>query len=1341
MTRVRVGIAQRESQDAIEAIGDRYLYKQVITLVGDTENSRIGLTMKLGGYTWEDGKQGKETLADGGIAGSISSGIFSMEKPDMALPNVKVTLYEVDPSTNKSKKAVLITTIGNEIIHDINPTITDENGYYQFNGLDISKKYYVKFEYNGQIYLPTDYLATGNNIESMYNTESWYKTSKALEEQSLRDNFDAQFQEIGAYPTNYKSSNALGAGEMNVAFNMLELMGYTLNKSGQYVQDKMQLVDGFAFDSRGLQTENYVEGTISKRIKEYISSNKKYPDEEALKLLYKDIAGGDKEILQKLQFIWDCNIYAYTSHGQGTSSEYDLYPPFDNFVVHQIKETKGNDPNLTYKQVYDGWVATNNINMVLRGGSSGEYKSIYDGQFYINLGLWRRQEFDMALKKDIFKAALKINGKTMVYDYTQREMNANDGVNSPSGQDNNTAWDINVRVEDGYYDNPVTYNRELYEADYNFDSEALAHPGSDLEVYITYMITVRNQSQSIEGKITEVVDYYDEDYTLKPNLSWIVFGYGGVDDNAYYEMMAQDQEIIDDSSNSLIGALGSSAETSDQSIYQSTGSISGCKATYVAGLKDHSLQSGESACIYLTFQVNRGEGDKGNRLKIKETKDNIAEINGFKTFYRDGTTLPNEVTKGSGDIAGLVDRDSNPGNVDDDLAGKNLEAGQYEYYFEDDTDRAPGLNLIINNIPRQTNGIVWEDDRTEKIDGAIIGNGIKDENEIGIAGVTVELVEKREDEGKQSEYIWQQVKSGSDGSYKFEKYIPGDYIIRFKYGDTDETALIDGGSNQTSYNGQDFKSTLYQIQLSDGQTSGLAQNDKTDTDGRYKGYVDTALQNERAKYSPEKGQARDDTFGYDIAEADKDENYSDAKDLWTIGDEQIDVYVISGNSTSFALNSGYSLQGRETVNEYSSGELTNYRAEVLASPYTKSKDLYEEFKAKTWMTAETGVMVVEVEYNRQQTGFTEAKDENVATGDNKVNGKYTLANVNFGLTERPKAQLEIDKSIENINLTLANQTVLFDIEGRANNALWQDHKEYEVEKALIDGDGMYENFYGTNHRYAYRTINAGRNESIDSILDNNDKGLVQLTMDEELMHGATIKIKYKIKITNVGEVDYVDNGNNKNFYYRADRNGSSIVTTEANQLIDYVHNNLQFDASDNNNKDWSIIEKEAIKNGSGGANAWLVRQSLWSTFDDFNTIIESSKTNGGAVTKLEPYNGDNTDKSVEERTLVLSQLITSENTDDDLTYDNMVEIVKTTNTASRRMVYSIVGNQHPNEKPSELDTSAAERVVILPPFGQKQIYYIVGGIVGTILVVGIALIIRKVLKKKNGKGSNGEIDR
>ena len=36
---------------------------------------------------------------------------------------------------------------------------------------------------------------------------------------------------------------------------------------------------------------------------------------------------------------------------------------------------------------------------------------------YVNQGLWRRQEVDLALEKDIYKATVKINGKTEVYDY------------------------------------------------------------------------------------------------------------------------------------------------------------------------------------------------------------------------------------------------------------------------------------------------------------------------------------------------------------------------------------------------------------------------------------------------------------------------------------------------------------------------------------------------------------------------------------------------------------------------------------------------------------------------------------------------------------------------------------------------------------------------------------------------------------------------------------------------------------------------------------------------------------------------------------------------------------
>ena len=78
----------------------------------------------------------------------------------------------------------------------------------------------------------------------------------------------------------------------------------------------------------------------------------------------------------------------------------------------------------------------------------------------------------------------------------------------------------------------------------------------------------------------------------------------------------------------------------------------------------------------------------------------------------------------------------------------------------------------------------------------------------------------------------------------------------------------------------------------------------------------------------------------------------------------------------------------------------------------------------------------------------------------------------------------------------------------------------------------------------------------------------------------------------------------------------------------------------------------------------------------------------------------------------------------------MVEIVKTSNEVGRRMAFSVVGNQDPtSEEPAEVDANVAEKVVILPPFGEVRIYYIVGVLVAAILIVGIVLIKKKVLKK------------
>ena len=1270
---------------------------------GNRQHAEI--IMELGGYVWEDKVVSKESKADGVIN-------TTGQDTDIRLKNVKVTLY--DAETNKPAKLAVDTSEG-DIMHRINSTYTDEDGRYLFQGVNSMKKYYVVFEYNGQRYLPTEYLNTSKgqygSAEEMYNaglfnTTEWKVTSKGTESTSSkvagveisRNDYDRRYQEIASYPENYPSSNNLGwaSNGRNAAYTQLELMGYRLDDNGKYHQTETQLIDGYKFDENGLETTEFAEGAISNKVRAYIQSNKKFPDDNAMKQIYSSIAGSNKELQRKLQFIEDCYIQAYS--GSPKSQKIDLYPLFDQFKINKVEngESLDFDPNSSIEGYFD-------VREEIIDGT--EYTALYYGEYYVNLGLWRRQEFDAALRKDVYKATMKINGKTVVYNYDKRAVE-DEGANNANGKDNNTYWDINVRMSDydAYYNSG--YNREVYQTDYEYNTTGgigEGHPGEPLEMYITYKITVRNQSMSIIGQIKEVVDYYDRDYTYKPNLSWVIYKTDEnkrttIDKDKFYEMMEQSQDIIDNESTSATDFIENSKDAKvevDKSRYGNEKDLGEqYQRLYVKGLEDKKLATGESAYIYLTFEVKKDESGRIILDDESSPKENIAEINGYSTYYRDGTELPNGVTKNSKNIAGLLDRDSNPGN----LVAEDLQGEKYEKNFEDDTDRAPSLRVLVDEeAVRKANGTVWEDERTEEAGEAKIGDGIRDEDEIGIAGVTVQLIEKCTDG---SEYEWQTTTTGEDGKYSFENYIPGDYVIRFKYGDSVSTALTkeDGGSNDVSYNGQDFKSTTYQKDID--------QEGTTDISERYQGYINTEKQNESGKYNPDKGEPKDDTYGYDIYKLDSDEtNYSDAKDIWS---------------------------QREKVINYSKDNVTNHVAEVLASPYVKPTykgaeysesemdALYQELMQNTAMTAETGIIVVEFEYDRQQAdGLKETENnkdnssKDYVDESNRYNSNYELNDIDLGLTERPKAQLEIDKSVTNVKVTLANNTILFDINKAANNALWQDHKEYNIGEEMKDG--MYETYYGEEgkHRYSFR-------DKIDEIVKGTEKGLIQLTMDQELMHGATIQVTYGLKVKNVGEVDYVD-GAEKDYYYKGVADNATISTTNANQVIDYVVNNLQFDSNNEANGGWSVIDKGTITSDG------LVNEKLSADLEKFNNIIQTGNLSGD----LAP----NDEKTA---TLILSQLITPENTEDDLTYSNMVEIVKTSNTVGRRMAYSVVGNQDPTESnASEVDSSAAERIIILPPFGEVRIYYIIGAVIAVLLIGGIVLIRRKVLKgKDNGKNDN-----
>lgn len=885
------------------------------------------------------------------------------------------------------------------------------------------------------------------------------------------------------------------------------------------------------------------------------------------------------------------------------------------FTLSAFTGSDGKNKLVQYPE--DDQFVIKDVNIKLLGKN---YIGIYlkeDSVKNIDFGITQRIEFDMALKKDLYVATVKINGKTEVYGYDKKLANTEEGqqANSDAGY---AGWTINV---------VGGYDRSLDDADWNFKGQNGNKDGL-LEVYATYKVAVRNQSMSMLGHATKVYDYYDSTFEYVPELSW-------QSKTNYKNNKATRDKLQDSIEKGNVADWGTTPKASDDKNGTITIDV------------DKKQETGETQYIYLTFKL---KNDSNGQVSLGN-KTNKAEIGAFKTYYKGGkTTLPHyngensyQVT-GDDMIAGRVDRDSLPSSM-----GKDGQPGKNELYDEDDEDTAPNLNVKLTGDKRILNGTAWEDERTVNEGNAMIGNGIMDNKETKIAGIEVQLVEKTvwDKNNPKGEYVWATTKTASDGTYSFDSYIPGDYVIRYRYGEGLSGADKNNGK---SYNGQDYKTTTYQ--------AGIDQTPTTDLDGKYKGYLNVNNQNETGEY------------GFNIAT--KKDNVSDAKDIWSV---------------------------REKINNYSKTNVTNGIAEILAIPYetpsyngnkySKSEidALRQELIKNTTATAESGVVVVEVERNLQ------SETEN-------GNPSYKLENLNIGLVERPKAQLEIDKSITNIKVTLANNTVLFDVNKKGDNVVWKYHTEYNL--ADKKKNNKYEEYYGQNgkNRYSYR-------DEVNKLVKNADKGLVQLTMDEELMHGATIEVTYRIKVTNDGEVDY----DGKEFYYTGKQSGN-VVTTNANQVVDYVANNLQFNKSDSRNNGWSVISKDDLT----GKN--LVNAKLTDNVSKFNTIIQTL----GLSKDLKP--GD-----VSEKTLVLSQLITAENKSDDLTYRNITEIVKTTNTVGRRMAYSVVGNQNPTVDAQEADASVAEKVIILPPFGSSPIYYILGITIGLILIGGITLIIRKVLRK------------
>lgn len=1217
--------------------------------------------ISIGGNVWEDAKTGKASLGDG-----INSTTNNVDKN---LENIKVSLYTEDMKLAELMPDDSVTNIYNRI----NPTLTDANGNYKFEGVcvDESKKYYVVFEYDGQVYMPTEYLAKGisgdtiqnyNSVEEMLgeltnigtgrdngnsgstggkntgtgtntgsgkntqtNTEwfeKWKANSKASELETNtgkntiegRQTFNNRFAEIGASPKNYISKNTLGISTYlveeegiyyNKSYTRLELMGYTLKKTSKgvaYVQDKIQLVDGYKYnkygtldyDDNGAITNEWSEGLISKKIKEFIVANGHYPNEAEKVRIYRSIVGdmNDDEAWNKLQFIEDCKMSALTKSPFNSGIEY--YPTDKN-------ATFGTD------------LLTN----------------------YVNLGLWRRQEFNAQLTKDVVEVTTTntkngnsdktvFNGKTYALDSIKDYMNDYTNAINNSGK-------INLAKQYADSQRGIYINRLNAQYYYNKYYDRPIMSQTDLNVEIKYRITIYNLSQSLETQIIEVVDYYDDSLFLKSAV-----------------VNTDGKNISNDKS---------SAKPESKYGPVTEKSFAGFNKAYIR-LQNKQLATGEAITIDLTYEVKRMalQGFQGY-VNIGE-KTNIAEINGYKTYYSENTSTPNrhgEIIGNNTTVAGLIDVNSTPGNLE---TIEEITNGVIN--FEDDSDKTTATLTITDdgddptppdpNTPIDStntiSGCVWEDNNK---------NGIRDsgEEKEKIAGVKVALCKKYErndstqqaagdeklgwikeynDKRYNKEYIYKSVAdeytTGEDGKYSFEVKESGDYYVLFGYGLDDATVLTNDednetykvlverrGRNEKSYNGQDYKSTIFQAGFENG---------------------------------------------YDIENVDYDKSLNEAH-------------------VSKAIDDWARV---EEVNKYSKIQ-TNHIAEVLASPTKVPTYLGEQYGSDLM-----GRLVDELTTNTWKIAKTQKIKIEGRRGGEKIE------NVDLGLVERPITQLQITNNVENVKVTLSDGSIVFDATQTA------EAKGNEIKNVIWK-----------SNRSTTKGITGG---------------FIQLYLDEELMYGATIQITYKMQINELN--DYVEY-EGLEYYAKGRTNSENKVESKAKKLVCYISNKMQFNKTQSG--DWNSITDineiiPAEEKDGENINNNLVNYRLKDTISSQSNTI--SKIEADNINNKYSNKGYLDNEYLNNNMLTISQLITKEGAQGG--YECKVEIVELENAVGRRMKTSIVGNFNPANDPVENDEAKAENVAVMPPFGIGQVfYYVLTIVIAGMLVVGIIFIKKKVLVK------------
>lgn len=357
----------------------------------------------------------------------------------------------------------------------------------------------------------------------------------------------------------------------------------------------------------------------------------------------------------------------------------------------------------------------------------------------------------------------------------------------------------------------------------------------------------------------------------------------------------------------------------------------------------------------------------------------------------------------------------------------------------------------------------------------------------------------------------------------------------------------------------------------------------------------------------------------------------------------------------------------------------------------------------TKMDSRTSDFKVNLEYDDTKPSDVSDEYELNPDGSIKMNGngiyaikkeqhKNYLRNVDFGIVERARQVLKLDKDVTNVKITLANGMVLMNAK--------------IVEK---DGKKTFENDV-KSAVYIPKSPQAN--------------GQVKFELDNEIIQGAHVEIQYALTITNISEKDYKD----RNFYlygYRPD-NEDNIVTLRTDKIIDYLDNKVSFDVKAEGNTIGEVIQQEAQKKGL------ITNQGLLDDTNDIRNLLNRTQR----VLMIDKNLATSLDKELRPNDTVktgfsVSKLLSNVSKNEDSSFDNSAEIVQTVKSWGSPLI-TIPGNYiASNAETSDYDNDDAETVIIVPPTGLNRNYvaYIIVSIsILGVFVSGIILIKKFILK-------------